>query len=134
MASASSSWLAGACRDRLSAAARRSPTSVTLAARIGLDGWARNRCLVPATSFCEHADTKPLKTPIWFALPEERPLFAFAGLWASWRSTRDPKNTPVEGQHELFGFLTTEANAIVAPISASAPARLEPLESQARRR
>ena len=23
---------------------------------------------------------------------------------------------PVEGQHELFGFLTTEANAIVAPI------------------
>ena len=23
---------------------------------------------------------------------------------------------PVEGKHELFGFLTTEANAIVAPI------------------
>jgi putative SOS response-associated peptidase YedK len=43
-------------------------------------GWLgrRNRCLVPATSFCEYADTKPRKTPIWFALSEERPLFAFA--------------------------------------------------------
>ena len=46
-------------------------------------GWlgVRNRCLVPATSFCEYADTQPRKTPIWFALDEDRPLFAFAGLW-----------------------------------------------------
>ena len=29
---------------------------------------------------------------------------------------RGPKSAPVEGQHELFGFLTTEANAVVAPI------------------
>src|SRR5580693_113653 len=46
-------------------------------------GWlsARNRCLVPATSFCEYAPTTPRKTPTWFALNENRPLFAFAGLW-----------------------------------------------------
>ena len=81
-------------------------------------GWleARNRCLVPATSFCEYADTKPRKTPTWFALSEDRPLFAFAGLWTRWRGVRGPKSAPVEGEHELFGFLTTEANAIVAPI------------------
>ena len=38
-------------------------------------GWlsARNRCLVPATSFCEYADTKPRKTPIWFALSQKGP-------------------------------------------------------------
>jgi putative SOS response-associated peptidase YedK len=79
-------------------------------------GWlsARNRCLVPATSFCECADTRPRKTPTWFALSEERPLFAFAGLWTPW--LRGPKSAQVEGEHELFGFLTTEANAIVAPI------------------
>ena len=41
--------------------------------------------IVPATSFCEYADTKPRKTPIWFALAEDRPLFAFAGLWTPWR-------------------------------------------------
>jgi hypothetical protein len=43
-------------------------------------GWLgkRNRCVVRATSFCEYADTKPRKTPTWFAIDEGRPLFAFA--------------------------------------------------------
>jgi hypothetical protein len=50
------------------------------------------------------------------ALSEDRPLFAFAGLWTSWRGVRRPKSAPVQGMHELFGFLTTEANAIVAPV------------------
>ncbi len=49
-------------------------------------------------------------------LGEDRPLFAFAGLWTPWRGVRGPKSAPVEGEHELIGFLTTEANAIVAPI------------------
>jgi putative SOS response-associated peptidase YedK len=81
-------------------------------------GWlgVRNRCIVPATSFCEYADTKPKKTPTWFALSDDRPLFAFAGLWTRWRGIRGPKSAPVDGEHELFGFLTTEANAVVAPI------------------
>jgi putative SOS response-associated peptidase YedK len=71
---------------------------------------------VPANSFCEYADTKPRKTPTWFALSEERPLFAFAGVWTPWKGVRGPKSAPVEGDHELFGFLTTDANAVVAPI------------------
>lgn len=75
-----------------------------------------SRCVVPVTSFCEYADTKPRKTPMWFALDDDRPLFAFAGLWTPWRGARGPKSAPVEGDHELFGFLTTEANAVVAPI------------------
>jgi putative SOS response-associated peptidase YedK len=81
-------------------------------------GWigARNRCVVPATSFCEYTDTTPRKTPIWFALGEDRPLFAFAGLWTPWRGVRGPKSAPVEGEHELYGILTTDANAVVAPI------------------
>src|ERR1700722_4587525 len=38
-------------------------------------GWVgkQNRCIVPATSFCEYADTKPRKTPKWFALSQDRP-------------------------------------------------------------
>ncbi|WP_419900269.1 hypothetical protein [Roseomonas sp. USHLN139] len=36
---------------------------------------------MPATSFLEWADTKPKKTPVWFGLAPERPLFAFAGIW-----------------------------------------------------
>jgi putative SOS response-associated peptidase YedK len=81
-------------------------------------GWigARNRCVVPATSFCEYADTTPRKTPIWFALGDDRPVFAFAGLWTRWRGVRGPKSAPVAGEHELYGILTTDANAVVAPI------------------
>jgi putative SOS response-associated peptidase YedK len=81
-------------------------------------GWLgrRNRCVVPATSFCEYVDTEPRKTLMWFALSEERPMFAFAGLWTPWRGVRGPKSAPVDNLHELFGFLTTAANAVVAPI------------------
>jgi putative SOS response-associated peptidase YedK len=63
-------------------------------------GWLgkRNRCIVLATSFCEYADTKPRKTPIGFAFSEDRPLFAFAGLWTSWRGLRGPKSAPVGGR------------------------------------
>ena len=35
-----------------------------------------NRCLVPMSSFCEYADTKPKKTPMWFAIDDSRPLVA----------------------------------------------------------
>jgi len=75
-----------------------------------------NRCLVLATSFCEYEDTKPKKTPTWFALSADRPLFAFAGLWTPWTGVRGTKANPVDGEHQLFGFLTCEPNALVAPI------------------
>ena len=74
------------------------------------------RCLVPVTSFCEYADTKPRKTPYWFATGENDPLFFFAGLWRPWNGTRGTKAHPVEGEHRLFAFLTCEANDLVKPI------------------
>ena len=43
-----------------------------------------------------------------------------AGLWTRWRGVRGPKSASVEGEHELFGFLTTQPNAIVAPIHSKA--------------
>ena len=75
--------------------------------------WMRpeHRCLVPATSFSEYLPGKPA-VPTWFALGEDRPLFAFAGLWRPWTGTRGR----LDGRHELFAFLTTEANAVVAPV------------------
>ncbi len=71
---------------------------------------------MPVKSFCEWANTKPKKTPTWFALDEDRPLFAFAGIWTPWRGVRGPKTNPIDGEHQLYGFLTTTANSIVAPI------------------
>jgi putative SOS response-associated peptidase YedK len=71
---------------------------------------------VPFTSFCEYEDTKPKKTPTWFALGEDRPLACFAGIWTTWSGKRGTKANPVEGEHELFGFLTCDANKDVGEI------------------
>jgi putative SOS response-associated peptidase YedK len=76
----------------------------------------RWRCLVPANSFCEWTDTSP-KATRWFALDGERPLFAFAGIWLPWTGMRGSKE---QGEHLLYGFLTTEPNVVVRPIHAKA--------------
>lgn len=73
------------------------------------------RCIVPVTAFCEYASGKPA-IPHWLALGEDRPLFAFAGLWRPWTGTRGTKADPAEAEHHLFSFLTYEPNAVVAPI------------------
>ncbi|MHB2165765.1 SOS response-associated peptidase [Alsobacter sp. R-9] len=74
----------------------------------------QHRCLVPATSFCEYEDTQPRKTAVWFALGEDRPLFAFAGLWRRWWGARKASEEPAE--HLVFSFLTCEPNAEVGAI------------------
>jgi putative SOS response-associated peptidase YedK len=64
------------------------------------------RCLVPVTSFSEYgiAPGEDGKKPLhWFDVPS-RPIFAFAGIWR-----------PTE-RGSAYGFLTTEPNAMVAPI------------------
>jgi len=83
-----------------------------------------NRCLVPANSFAEYApepnpETKK-KDVVWFALSEDRPLFAFAGIWTTFNGDRGTKSKPIPGPHQVYGFLTTEANAVVKPIHAKA--------------
>jgi putative SOS response-associated peptidase YedK len=75
-----------------------------------------HRCVVPFTSFCEYADTKPRETPTWFAFNQERPLAFFAGIWAGWHGRRGTRSNPVDGEHQLVGFLTTAANAEVGAI------------------
>jgi len=74
-----------------------------------------NRCLAPFTSFSEY-ETGPdgKKIPVWFALVEDRPLSCFAGVWTHWTSVRKAREGEVTC--DIFAFLTTEANAEVAPI------------------
>ncbi|WP_441255846.1 SOS response-associated peptidase family protein [Tardiphaga sp. 285_C5_N1_2] len=82
--------------------------------RLNSKHWTRwlgleHRCIVPLTSFSEF--DKATGLDIWFALDESRPLACFAGLWTKWTSVRKIK----EGEtiNDLFGFLTTDANAEV---------------------
>lgn len=70
-----------------------------------------NRCVVPFTSFSEF--NKPEGGDIWFALDDSRPLAVFAGIWTNWTCVRKVKEG--ETTNDLFGFLTTEPNDVVAP-------------------
>jgi putative SOS response-associated peptidase YedK len=45
---------------------------------------------------------------------ESRPLLFFAGIWTRWTSVRKLKEG--ETTNDLYAFLTTEADAVVAPI------------------
>jgi putative SOS response-associated peptidase YedK len=89
-------------------------------ARLAQAGTPEHRCLVPASSFAEYApepnpETKK-KDVVWFALNDDRPLFAFGGLWTTFNGDRGTKSKPIPGPHNVYGFLTTAPNSIVEPI------------------
>jgi putative SOS response-associated peptidase YedK len=74
-----------------------------------------SRCIVPFTSFSENEVLLDgARPPVWFALDESRPLAFFAGIWTRWASVRKAKEG--ETTNDIFAFLTTDPNAIVAPI------------------
>ncbi len=51
----------------------------------------------------------------WFAVNDNKPLAFFAGIWASqWEGVRKLKEGLVS--IDLFAFLTTEPNGLVAPV------------------
>jgi putative SOS response-associated peptidase YedK len=85
-------------------------------------GWLKpeSRCLVPANSFAEYAPAPNPETGkkdvVWFALNDDRPLFAFAGIWTEFKGERGTKSQPIPGPHLVYGFLTTAPNAIIEPI------------------
>jgi len=77
-----------------------------------------NRCLVPFTSFAEPDQVGGSLQSIWFALDESRPLAFFAGIRTPWTGVR--KISEGEVTTELFAFLTTEANPVVAQFHSKA--------------
>ncbi|MGF1624763.1 MAG: SOS response-associated peptidase [Alphaproteobacteria bacterium] len=72
------------------------------------------RCLVPATAFCEYEGETGSKQKRWFRVRGGTPdgLFAFAGLWRDWEGVRGKES----GSFRLFSILTTAPNALVEPI------------------
>lgn len=79
----------------------------------------QNRCVVPFTRFAEPDPASKIeggRTPnAWFASTGDDPLMFFAGLWVrDWTSVRKVKDGLVT--LDLFAFLTTEPNGVVAPI------------------
>jgi putative SOS response-associated peptidase YedK len=86
--------------------------------------WSRwtgveNRCVVPFTRFAEPDPANKVEggriPNAWFARDESEPLMFFAGLWVrDWQCVRKVKEGLITC--DLFAFLTTEPNRVVAPI------------------
>ncbi len=86
--------------------------------------FEERRCLVPASSFCEAKGRNPA-TYHWFALKgdEDRPPFAFAGMW---QTSRYQGNEGPE-EVETYTVITTTDNELVKPIHPQRmPAILKP--------
>lgn len=81
-----------------------------------------SRCVVPFTSFAEPDPASKVeggRTPnAWFAGSAERPLLFFAGFWTPWKGVKKVRDG--EREFELYGFLTTTPNEVVAPIHGKA--------------
>jgi putative SOS response-associated peptidase YedK len=88
--------------------------------------FQRRRCLVPVDGFYEWKTTtlepeagarskkpKVVKEPFAFSMKDGRP-FALAGLWDAWKE-------PDGGWLQSFSIVTTEANAVMAPVHTRMP-------------
>jgi len=105
-------------------AGKKTDPGVTNIRNVKSPHWRRwlgveSRCIVPFTSFAEN-EVLPdgSRPPVWFAFDDSRPLAFFAGIWTRWTSVRKVREG--ETTNDLFGFLTTEPNAIVGAVHAKA--------------
>ena len=73
--------------------------------------------MTPADGFYEWQKVDGGKQPMLIRLRSEK-LFAFAGLWETWRGP--------EGPVETCTIATTEPNAVMAPIHNRMPVILDP--------
>jgi putative SOS response-associated peptidase YedK len=84
------------------------------------EALARRRCLIPASGFYEWGVDAAGKKQPFFIRPRGEPLLAIAGLWERWR----PKDGQSGGPLETCVIVTTEANALLAPIHDRMPVLL----------
>lgn len=73
------------------------------------EAFRQRRCLVPADAFYEWKSKGAVKQPYRVHLPNDR-LFAFAGLWETWRPAKSDPHI------ESFTIVTTDASPEIAEI------------------
>ena len=82
------------------------------------EAFAKRRCLVPAPVYYEWRDNPDGgKTPFAVARVDGEPV-AFGGIWEHWRS-------PDGEMLQTFATITTDANALLAPIQDRMPVIIE---------
>jgi len=87
-----------------------------LTSRFWKPSFDARRCLVPASSYCEPDSNKPAGWH-WFAIngDNERPLFAFPGIWQCWTGPLKKDGAPVDV--DVYSFLTTAPNDLTRSIN-----------------
>jgi putative SOS response-associated peptidase YedK len=83
------------------------------------ESFVQRRCLVPASSYSEPQGEKPA-TWHWFTLDRPgdasaRPLFAFAGIWNTYRGP--VKKDGIDVVQDVYSFMTTLPNELTASIN-----------------
>jgi putative SOS response-associated peptidase YedK len=76
--------------------------------------FKKQRCLVPIDGFYEW---NQVKQPYYFSLKSGEPFY-LAGLWEFWQP-------PTGGRLQTFTLITTQPNAVVAPVCDRMPVILE---------
>ena len=83
------------------------------------------RCLIPASEFCEWDGVQGAKRARWFSVPS-LPVFAFAGIW------RHGAGDLLGDGAACFAMLTCEPNALVGAVHPKAMPVILHSEDQAR--
>ena len=94
--------------------------SESLTTKIGFrKSFQTKRCLVPSNGFYEWKTENGTKIP-YFIEVQDRPLFAFAGIYDLWEE-------PVSGREVYsFAIITTQPNSDIKPIHDRMPVILRP--------
>jgi putative SOS response-associated peptidase YedK len=86
------------------------------------EAFEQRRCLIPVSGFYEWRREGRVRTP-WFIESADGEPFALAGLWARWR----PRGSGASSEPlDSCTIITTDANALVAPIHDRMPVILPP--------
>jgi putative SOS response-associated peptidase YedK len=83
------------------------------------------RCIIPASAFFEWKGNPGAKVKYRIARKDGE-LFGFAGLYEHWRDPRDPAG----GELTTCTIITTQPNALVAPIHTRMPVMLLPEDEE----
>ena len=86
------------------------------------EAFRRRRCLIPADGFYEWQRLAGDARRPHFVYPTDDPVFAFAGLWETWRDPADPDAEPLR----TCVILTRQADARIADLHPRMPVILPP--------
>jgi putative SOS response-associated peptidase YedK len=89
------------------------------------EAFKRRRCIIPANGFFEWQKLDAKRRQPYAIVLKDRGVFGFAGLWERWQDKASGAAV------ESCAIITTEPNAVCAPLHDRMPAILDPADYRA---